>query len=236
MTLRLEGLLQLQQLDHQKSVFRERLAQLPIDLEKLRQRVEAARQAKAQTQDAIEQCQKQRRTKEGDLQTQEERLAKLKTRLGEIKTNKEYQAHLTEIDTAKQAQVAIEDELLVFMERTETLTQELKVRGVELSAVETAAAADEARLAGERQQVEQQLEQLGAETTRLEQAVDPALLKGYQRLHQRLRGAVIVPIQSGGCTGCQLAVPPQLIAEVRRQEVAQHCPHCGRFLYWPHAG
>lgn len=231
----LEGLLQLQQRDHQKVAFQERLTQLPVELDRARQRVAAAQQAKEQTQQALEECQKARRAKEGDLQAQEERLSKLKARLSEIKTNKEYHAHLAEIDAAKQAQVAIEDELLLLMEQGETLAQQLKQRETELANATAGAAADEARLAEERQQIERQLEQLEAEMVQLEQSIEPGLLKEYRRLHARWKGAVVVPIQNGSCTGCRLAVPAQLIAEVRRQEAAQYCPHCGRFLYWPHA-
>ena len=235
MVLSFEGLLQLQQIDHQKVAFRDRLNQLPVELEKIRQRAAAAQQAQADAQQAVEQCQKQRRTKESDLQAQEERINKLKTRLGEIKTNKEYHAHLAEIETAKLGQTAIEDELLTLMEQTETVAQQLKQRQAELATAKTAAAAEEAKLEEERRSLEQQLERLKTETAALAPSLEPGLLKDYERLRERLKGSVIVPIQHDSCTGCRLAVPPQLIAEVRRQEAVQHCPHCGRFLYWPHA-
>jgi hypothetical protein len=235
MALLLEGLLQLQQLDHQKTTFRDRLTQLPVELGRSQQRVETARQAKNQTQQALDECQKARRAKESDLQAQEERLAKLKERLTEIKTNKEYHAHLTEIETAKQAQVKIEDELLLSMEQGETLAQQLKQRESELAQTTASAKAEETHLAQERLEIEQGVAQLETETATLEQSIEPGLLKEYRRLHARWKGPVIVPIQNGSCSGCRLAVPPQLIAEVRRHEAAQYCPHCGRFLYWPTA-
>lgn len=233
MPLQLDGLLQLQHLDQQKSVHRERLAQFPVELERAKQRVAAAQQAKTETEQALARCQQQRRTKETDLQTHEERINKLKTRLGEIKTNKEYQAHLSEIETAKQGQVGIEDELLVLMEQGEQFAQQLKQRETELSSAAAELAKDEARLAEERRQVEQELARLDGETSKFEQTIEPALLKEYQRLRHRWKGPVIVPIQNGSCMGCRLAVLPQLIAEVRRQEIPQYCQDCGRFLYWP---
>ncbi|MEW6325386.1 MAG: C4-type zinc ribbon domain-containing protein [Nitrospirota bacterium] len=233
MALQLEGLLQLQHLDQQKTIHRDRLTQFPAELERARQRVAAAQQAKAAAEQGLAHCQQQRRTKEVDLQAQEERLAKLKTRLSEIKTNKEYHAHLAEIETAKQGQTAIEDELLLLMEQGEALAQQLKQRETDLAKAGTEAAADEARLAQERQHIEQKLARLEEETAQLEQTIDPALLKEYQRLRRRWKGPVIVPIQNGCCMGCRLAVLPQLIAEVRRHESAQYCQNCGRFLYWP---
>lgn len=235
MTSPFDALLQLQQLDQQKIAFHDRLDQVPIEQAQIRQRLEAAQQAKGQAQHALDDSQKQRRAKEQDVQTHEERLNKLKTRLTEIKTNKEYHAHLAEIDAAKQAQTHAEDELLVFMEQTETLTQQVTQAAKQLAEAEAKAKTEETALEEERGRVTGLLEKLEADSAQLEPTIDAALLKEYRRLHKRWKGSAIAPIQNGSCAGCRLAVPPQLIAEVRRHEKAQYCPHCGRFLYWPHS-
>lgn len=235
MTLPFDALLQLQQLDQQKLAFRERLDQVPVEQAQIRQRHEAAQQAKAKIQQTLDECQKQRRTKEQDVQAHEERLNKLKTRSTELKTNKEYQTHLGEIETAKQAQSHAEDEVLVLMEQAESLTQQLAQSTATLKVAEAKAKTEEAALEEERRRVTGLLEKLEADSAQLEPTIDAALLKEYRRLHKRWKGSAIAPIQNGSCTGCRLAVPPQLIAEVRRHEKAQYCPHCGRFLYWPHA-
>ena len=234
MTLPFDALLQLQQLDQQKIAFKDRLDQVPVEQAQIRQRLETAQQTKAKTQQALDDCQKQRRAKEQDVQAHEERLNKLKTRLTELKTNKEYQTHLGEIETAKQAQSHAEDEVLVLMEQAEGLTQQLAQATAALKAAEAKSKTEEAALEQERQRITGLLEKLEAESAQLEPTIDAALLKEYRRLHKRWKGSAIAPIENGSCTGCRLAVPPQLIAEVRRHEKAQYCPHCGRFLYWPH--
>lgn len=234
MTLPFDALLQLQQLDQQKLAFRERLAQVPVEQAEIRRRLEAAQQAKTQAQQALDDCQKQRRTKEQDVQSHEERLNKLKTRLTELKTNKEYQAHLGEIESARQAQTHAEDEVLVLMEQGETLTKQVAQATKQLTEAGTKAKSEEAALEQEHQRITGLLEKLEADSAQLEPTIDAALLKEYRRLSKRWKGSAIAPIENGSCTGCRLAVPPQLIAEVRRHEKAQYCPHCGRFLYWPH--
>jgi len=233
MTLPFDALLQLQQLDQQTLAFHDRLDQVPVEQEQIRGRVETARQAKAQAQQAQEESQKQRRTKEQDVQTHEERLNKLKARLTDIKTNKEYHAHLAEIEAAKQAQTHAEDEVLVLMEQGETLAQQVSQTAKQLVAAEAMAKEEDAALEQERQRITGLLEKLEADRAKLEPTIDSALLKEYQRLQKRWKGSAIAPIQNDCCSGCRLAVPPQLIAEVRRHEKAQYCPHCGRFLYWP---
>jgi len=234
MTLPFDALLQLQQLDQQKIAFQDRLTQVPVEQEQIRQRLDAARQAKTQAQQALDECQKQRRAKEQDVQGHEERLNKLKSRLSEIKTNKEYHAHLAEIDAAKQAQTHAEDEVLALMEQGETFTKQAAQAAKQLAEAEAKAKIEEAALEQERERITGLLEKLEADTGQLEPTIDAGLLKEYRRLHKRWKGSAIVPIQNDCCAGCRLAVPPQLIAEVRRHEKAQYCPHCGRFLYWPH--
>jgi len=234
MTLPFDALLQLQQLDQQKIAFRDRLDQVPIEQAEIRRRVDSAQQAKTGAQKALDDCQKQRREKEQDVQGHEERLNKLKARLSEIKTNKEYHAHLAEIEAAKQSQTRAEDEVLVLMEQMETLTQQLAQATSALKAAETKAKTEEAALEEERQRITGLLEKLEADSAVLEPTIDGALLKEYHRLRTRWKGSAIAPIQNDCCSGCRLAIPPQLIAEVRRHEKAQYCPHCGRFLYWPH--
>jgi uncharacterized protein len=233
MTLPFDALLQLQQLDQQKIAFHDRLQQVPVEQAEIRRRLEAAQQANTQAQQALEECQKQRRTKEQDVQGHEERLNKLKTRLTEIKTNKEYHAHLAEIEAAKQAQTHAEDEVLVLMEQAETLIQQSAQAAAQLTEADAKAKTETAELEQESKRITGLLEKLEADSAQLEPTIEPALLKEYQRLHKRWKGSAVVPIHNDCCSGCRLAVPPQLIAEVRRHEKAQYCPHCGRFLYWP---
>ena len=233
MPLRLEALLRLQQLDHQKAVHRERLDRLPSDLAAIRQRLEAAQQAKAQVQRALEENQKQRRERERDVEVHEEHMRKLKARLDDIKTNKEYQAHLTEIETAKQGLRNTEDDLLRLMEQGELQLQQVKQSEEQLAQATDAAHANEAKLTQEAEQIKREVEQLKTEAAQVEQSIDAGLLKEYHRIQSRRKGSAFVQIQNGSCAGCRLAIPPQLVTEVRRQEEAYTCPHCGRLLYWP---
>ncbi|MBZ0239502.1 MAG: hypothetical protein K8H77_02315, partial [Cutibacterium acnes] len=63
-----------------------------------------------------EAAEKKKRDRERALEDVHERVRKVKARTGEIKSNKEYQAHLKEIEAAEHERVAVEDEILVLME------------------------------------------------------------------------------------------------------------------------
>jgi mannitol/fructose-specific phosphotransferase system IIA component (Ntr-type) len=54
----------------------------------------------------------------------------------------------------------------------------------------------------------------------------------YDRLQKRYPLAVI-PLAHGNCSRCGLAVPAAVVNAAKAGEELQHCPHCGRFLYYP---
>ena len=65
---------------------------------------------------------KQQRSAERELATQEDLLHKVRSRLSELKTNKEYQAHLFEIEQARKKKDSIEESVLEMMVRVEENT------------------------------------------------------------------------------------------------------------------
>lgn len=233
MKQKLEQLIQLQEID--KRLVRLRLAQqrIPQLLEQRRAPVTEAQQRLTDTTAQIETLAKTRRTKEQDLASQEDRVQKLRTRQGEIKTNKEYQAHIQEIETAKTQKTKLEDELLVLMERTEALQSQL---GQIQAAVQTAEAeftAEKQRLEAENAGEAQELAALEKERAARAAEIEPDILKQYDRLRASRKDLAIVAIVQGSCTGCHMNIPPQLAAEVKRQDRLLTCSSCQRMLYWP---
>jgi predicted nucleic acid-binding Zn-ribbon protein len=181
----------------------------------------------------IETLAKTRRAKEQDLASQEDRIQKLRTRQGEIKTNKEYQAHIQEIEAAKTQKTKLEDELLALMEQTETLQSQIGQIQAALQTAEAEFAAEKQRLETENAGEAQELAALEQERTVRAAAVEPDILKQYDRLRASRKDLAVVAIVQGSCTGCHMSVPPQLAAEVKRQDRLLTCSSCQRILYWP---
>ena len=62
---------------------------------------------------------------ESDVQANESRIARSQDKLGAVKTNKEYQALLKEIEDIKGMNSALEDEMLVCLEQMESFETDL---------------------------------------------------------------------------------------------------------------
>lgn len=74
------------------------------------------------------------------------------------------------------------------------------------------------------------LTQLEESIAQLRARLPEDILSRYQRLHQKTALAV-VPLATGACSQCRMAVPPGIVNAVRAGDQLQTCGHCGRFLY-----
>jgi len=176
----------------------------------------------------------QRRSAERELATQEDSLHKVRNRLSELKTNKEYQAHLFEIEQARKKKDSIEENVLEMMERVEE--NEKAIKELEEQASEARKVFDV-----ERARLEAQVAELGQELTDLErqqkmvaEMVEKPLLARYNRLKTMRKGFAVAEVRDGACGGCRLQLPPQLVAEVRRGDELMDCSYCHRILFMAH--
>jgi hypothetical protein len=62
--------------------------------------------------------------------------------------------------------------------------------------------------------------------------LEKPVLNRYGVLKSTKNIVVIAGIKEKTCLGCQLQLPPQLVAEVKRADQLQSCPYCHRILYW----
>ncbi len=229
----LEQLVRLQEIDNRLVILKSELARIPEKIETARKFLAETRTKHTQSRAEGETGNQRKRDKERDLETCEERLSKARNRQSEIKTNKEYQAHLQEIEAFKVEKGRVEEELLTLMEQLDLYKRK------ETELAQTVQAAEQ-KFESEQQQLEKRSEALKAELGVVEKeretivpAVDPKLLKMYQKIKSLHREWAVVPIQHGICGGCHMNIPPQMITEVRARQRILTCSQCQRILYWP---
>ena len=192
---------------------------------------EARAQAQALAKE-LETLNKDRRDRERDLETHEAHVGKLRTRLMELKTNKEYQAHLFEIEMANKKKGLIEEQILTLMERIEQNQQAVKEFENKALEAERVFTHEKARVGIMAAEFDKELGQLAQKRQQIIEGLDKKLLSRYDKLKTARKDVAIVPIRNGICAGCRLQLPPQLLAEVKRSGDLQSCSYCHRILYW----
>jgi predicted nucleic acid-binding Zn-ribbon protein len=175
---------------------------------------------------------KDRRHKEKELEEEVERVKKAEARIFEIKTNKEYQAVLKEIEGAKKLNRQREEEILGILERFEEL-QKVARQG-------------EKELEAKRKEYQQQLSELQERAAQFEQkmaaevkkwderqkGIPPDLLSKYRMLLEKRQGIAVAPVSNGVCQACHMNLRPQLYIELQKQQTLILCPNCSRILFW----
>ncbi len=224
-------LVRLQELDLQRNQQQEERQKLPERLQAAQQSLDRAKGLLSQEKALLDQLNKEKKGKEEELQIIEEKIVKLKGRVTELKTNKEYQAYLSEIASAKSEQEKAEEALLMVMEKGDGQKKAV-------ASHEAAVFSEEKMLVLERAQVEEASKQLLESVRNLDKGymdmegkIEREILEDYKRLASIRRGVAVVSLKGATCGGCHFNLPPQLVAEVKMGVKIQTCSYCHRILY-----
>lgn len=112
-------LIELQKLDLRIADLKERRRKIPGRLDSVEAPVRDARRLLQEASASIDSLTKERRSQEKDLEAHEDRIAKMRDRAAQLKTNQEYQAHLFEVELANKKKGEIEERILLVMEQVE---------------------------------------------------------------------------------------------------------------------
>lgn len=232
MNPQLPVLIELQALDLRMLEIKEQERKIPFLIKAAETPLQEARQHLQTVSALVENLSKERRNRERDLEAHEVQTEKLRSRLMELKTNKEYQAHLFEIEMANKKKSEIEEEILTLMERIEKDQEEARQAKARVTESERLFAQEKSRLEALSASLQAELCQLEKKREEVVARLEKGLLDRYSKLKAGRRDVAVVPVRNGICTGCRLQLPPQLVAEVRRSDVLQTCSYCHRILYW----
>jgi uncharacterized protein len=180
----------------------------------------------------VEELDKDRRNKEKEIEADKEKVRKFESKLYEVKTNKEYQALLKEIEAAKGTNDKTEEEVLLLMEKIEELKKDVDTAKKELKKKEAEAAVERKKLDEELHSVDAVVEDLKKTRDTLLAMVDNDLKTTFLTLMERRDGLAVVNVRNGVCLGCFMNIPPQLFIEATKNRQMILCPSCNRIFYF----
>ena len=180
----------------------------------------------------LEDVRKTHRQKEDDLKKNVDALKKTKDRLLEVKTNKEYQAMLKEIETLEKRNGDYEEEILIALEAIDKTKKEIEEREKELTEYRRVFDNDVALIDKELGSLDEVFGNLQKDRGALQGQVRTDLLKRYETIKSKRNGYAVATIWKGICEGCHMTLPPQMCIELQKGNEMMECPFCSRILYW----
>jgi uncharacterized protein len=228
----LDRLIRLQQIESAADDARRRISDHPQRLQALDERVAAAREALTGAKAVQAEAMSKRRAEEKEVSTIQARLAKYKDQLLEVKTNREYQAMLHEIETAQTEIRTREDRILESMMEADELSAGVKKAEAALKDIEKAAGAERQLIEQEVAALQAEMDRTGAARDKLAAEIDRQVLAVYEQVARNRKGIGISEARNGTCTICHVKLRPQMFNEVLRNDSIIQCDHCRRILFF----
>lgn len=180
----------------------------------------------------LEGLQKKYRSWESDAQLDLSRVKKSETNLRSVKTNKEYQAILKEIDDLRTKTSQIEDEMLECLDRMDDLGNTIEAERKEYKELIEITKQEKQTIEDDAAEKMKLLAQLEMDRNRASKIIDPELLSKYTVIKDLVKIMAIAPVKNAVCRGCNLNIPPQMYNELRKGDELRFCPNCQRMIYW----
>lgn len=225
-------LIEIQKIDQEVRTLNTKKQTLPEKAAELDESFRSGRERIDEERTGLEGLSKLHREKESELKAGQEKLRKARERLHEVKTNKEYQAMLTEIETIEKTNGKIEEEILLLYDRIDERKGALKTHEKEFEAVRATYETERRKIEAEMASLDGALQEQKARFDTLIGDLEPDLRRRYEMIKVRRNGVAVVAVRKGVCCGCNMNLPPQLYNELQRSDQIHCCPNCNRLLYW----
>ena len=227
------ALVKLQEIDIETGKLNAYLRDVPVQIKNLDQKLEEFTRKVETDTEFIAELNKKYRAYESDIQLNLGKVAKSQEKLRSVKTNKEYQSSLKEIEDIKAINSKLEDEMLEFLEQIETAEQSLIESKQQSSQIVAEIRRDKEALIQTVEHSKKDLAALGSDRNAVAAALDAELLDIYKRqLMKQGNGIAIVKVKNAVCQGCHMNIPPQMYNELHRGNSLKYCPSCERVIYW----
>jgi len=230
----LKALIDLQQADNRIAEIENEKGKLPVAIDALRLEVVSSLTHHDELVAEIEPLKKRQAEIANAIEEEKIRLAHTQERLPNITTQKAYYALLKEVETAERTIESLTQE-------GERLVEEIAALDEELARVKEGMRTEEQLFEEQRVSMEADFSHLDEELASVAQArkaaraaASTSALSRYKRVAAKRSPLVVVPARDGRCSGCNIKLPPQIYADVKRNDRINLCSHCNRILFYIH--
>ncbi|MGM0786269.1 MAG: zinc ribbon domain-containing protein [Thermodesulfobacteriota bacterium] len=227
----LDLLISLQEKEQRKSALQAELNRLPEKKTVLESGLDARERDIQETQKKLDALKKDYRARENELELNQSRIKKRRVQLNSVKTNREYQSLLKEIDEIREANSRMEDASLQCLDDIESVEKQLAEKKQSHEASKKQIEEQKQALDETARDLEEKIRQLTLDTEGIVEKLDPGLLKQYRQVKNQCGGVGLVEVENAVCKGCHLNIPPQMYNELHRGNELKMCPHCHRLIY-----
>lgn len=227
----IKSLIQIQGIDSEIYFLKYEKEAKPKEIKAIEEAFEEKKLSLASLEKTSLDLQKQRRDNELELASKEEGIKKLQTQLYQLKTNKEYQTMLQQINDAKADNSLIEDKILELFGQADKIKLEIEQEKKRLQEEEKLFHEQKNKIEVRLKEIEGSIAQLEGQRKQALPQLNNKILIQYERILLNRDGLAIASVKNNSCQGCNMFVPPQVINLIKMYERLITCEVCNRILY-----
>jgi predicted nucleic acid-binding Zn-ribbon protein len=228
----LKQLIELQAYDAKLAHIESLKGDLPMQVKRLDEELNAQKARLTADEERYQQVQKERGICEMEVMELEGKQSKYQSQLFEVKTNREYDAITHELEALQQTKSEKETRILELLDLESEIKERVAHLKEDIVALESNLGSKAKALKERMAETEKDEIRFKDKRDQILKRLKPQIVGNYERIRRAKGGMAVVSVDRGACGGCQIALPPQKILEVRKMDRIHLCEVCGRILVW----
>ena len=234
-------LYQLQEHDLELLSIQEKLQTIPRQIAQLEAGVTQYEEDFAAKSSELAETEKAQRSKSAELEMNAVQREKYQTEQRVVTSNEAYTALERQIEFLDREDEEAEDTILVLMEETDRLKEELAELETKVNGEKEKTATETKQLQEERQTLETESNEKLNQRKAFLPKIDKSLRDAYHRWMKsrfaseskaaQAKTGFVALGKNGTCSSCRIAIQPQNLKEAQKYEKPVYCSSCKRLLY-----
>ena len=207
--------------------------ELPERIASINEKIDSLSKQKEKSEERLVEIDKRKVVLNGDLSDIEKKINTLNEQMYKVKSNKEYEALLSEIDHLNNENSTHFEELETFDDEIKNINGILKENNETLESENQKLLLNQEKLNEANSLIESEEKDLEDKKQNLVSLLnkDESLMDLYNSKKEEYSGLAFASINRNCCGNCYSSLPPQLIIDIDGQEKLVSCPSCSIFLY-----
>ncbi len=230
-----KNLVELQDVDLKIIDLEKSKEEFPIKVETLENEIKEAKGQLETREEELNQLLTEQKKIEEQIVTSKSSLDKSQERLNTIKTNKEYDAVHTEIETQKNLLNTGEKRLKKISQEIETLQSDIEEKRTTAEEVTTKNQPEIDELKTKIAGIDSVIAEVNKDREKIAAEANKFYLRSYNHIRSNRKSGSVISVvvsSSRNCDVCYQMIDPQAINEMRKGSNLVYCQNCGSILIW----
>ena len=232
MDIEFKNLINLQNIDGKLIEVSHFLDEVPSKLKRIDKKIEDSFRIVTNAEDKLTANQKKRRDIESEVQDMKTLISKYKRQLSDVRTNKEYTSLLHEIAETEKKGDGLEEEIISEMLKADDIEEEIKSATQKAGEAKAKFTKEKEALLKKKAEQGELKANLLKEKEELLPNIPSDQITLYNKISVNSNGISLSPVTGEFCSMCHMRIRPQVLNELKAENIIIVCENCGRILHF----